>query len=207
MATSINNMDLQRTQNFNQAFDCHCLQTALAWSISRTTKEVLELLKAGNLRFTQGSHTGHKQNAHRRIHTTEAGQKPFAAILACSDSRVPVEMLFDCGIGDIFVARVAGNVAGVDQLESLEYAVAYLGVPLVVVLGHSKCGAVTAVVKGDDMQGHIKSLAKQIAPVVKKSRRIYPDVEMDELLDHCIRANVRPSRIILRPEVCPYKKP
>lgn len=156
-----------------------------------TTNEALELLKAGNLRFTQGLHTGHVQHEHRRIHTAETGQKPFAAVLACSDSRVPVEMLFDCGIGDIFVARVAGNVAGVEQLGSLGSAVAHLGVSLVVVLGHSKCGAVTAVVQGHDMQGHIKTLAERIAPVVEKTRRIYPNLEMDELLDECIRANVR----------------
>ena len=86
------------------------------------------------------------QGAAQRKLTAEKGQQPFAVVLSCADSRVPVEVLFDRGIGDIFVVRDAGNIATITDIGSIEYAVDHLGSPLVVVMGHSKCGAVTAAV-------------------------------------------------------------
>jgi len=108
-------------------------------------EEALHRLQVGNNRFRQGaSGNGQAGEGHARFLDLSAGQHPFAAVLACSDSRVPVEMVFDQGPGDLFVVRVAGNVVGPTQLGSLEFAVEALGVRLILVLGHAGCGAVAA---------------------------------------------------------------
>ena len=108
-------------------------------------KEALRRLQVGNRRFRQGP-SGNDPSGlrHARFIDLSAGQQPFAAVLACSDSRLPVEMIFDRGPGDLFVVRVAGNVVGPSQLGSLEFAVGVLGVRLILVLGHTDCGAVDA---------------------------------------------------------------
>ncbi|MDR0881916.1 MAG: carbonic anhydrase [Candidatus Adiutrix sp.] len=124
----------------------------------------LKLLKAGNQRFVDGQVIHPNQEKPRRDQLT-AGQQPMAAILACSDSRVPVELLFDVGFGDVFVIRDAGNVPGVDEIGSIEYAVEHLGAPLVVVLGHTKCGAVTGAVQGGPPEpGALGELLAKIKP-------------------------------------------
>jgi carbonic anhydrase len=124
----------------------------------------LKLLKAGNQRFVGGQAIHPNQEKPRRDQLT-AGQQPMAAILACSDSRVPVELLFDMGFGDVFVIRDAGNVPGTDEIGSIEYAVEHLGVPLVVVLGHTKCGAVTGAVQGGSPEpGALGELLAKIKP-------------------------------------------
>jgi carbonic anhydrase len=105
--------------------------------------EALQRLKDGNQRFVAGKPLHQRQNAARRAELVSA-QHPFAAILGCSDSRVPLEIVFDQELGDLFAVRVAGNVAGGDERGSLQYAAAHLGIPLVVVLGHERCGAVSA---------------------------------------------------------------
>jgi carbonic anhydrase len=156
-----------------------------------TSQEALQLLKEGNARFAQSKPVRPDQDQSRMTDTADKGQKPFVAILSCSDSRAPVELLFDRGIGDIFAVRVAGNVAGVDQMGSLEYAVEHLKVPLVVVLGHSKCGALTTVVEGHEAHGYIKAITDQIEPIVKETRKDNPGIPMDKLVEACIRANVR----------------
>jgi carbonic anhydrase len=152
--------------------------------------EALKLLKDGNCRFKEGRAIHPRQDAARRALTFGQGQHPFAAVLSCADSRVPVETIFDQGIGDLFVVRVAGNVAATDELGSLEYAVDSLGVPLVVVLGHSKCGAVIAVVEGAKLPGNLGPLLAPIKPAVSKAREENPGAAAEALIDAAIRNNV-----------------
>jgi len=106
--------------------------------------------------------------------STEAKQTPFACVLACSDSRVPVEIIFDQTIGQLFVARVAGNIAAPEVIASLEYGAAELGTPLILVLGHSHCGAVKAAVAGESVPGQISALFAPMRPAVDRAGR---DVE------------------------------
>lgn len=96
------------------------------------------MLKQGNSRYVAGKQEHPNQDYLQRASTSSKGQHPFATVLSCSDSRVPVEIIFDRGVGEIFVVRVAGNVANVDEIASIEYAADHLGTPLVVVLGHTK---------------------------------------------------------------------
>lgn len=133
----------------------------------RSAVEVMEFLLAGNQRFLAGKSQDARLNLERRQAVVEA-QHPFAVVLCCSDSRVPPEIIFSKRIGDLFVVRNAGNVLGDVTLGSIEYAVEHLGVPLVLVLGHEKCGAVTAAVKGGEAPGHVNSVVQKIRPVVEK---------------------------------------
>ncbi|MDR2459159.1 MAG: carbonic anhydrase [Deltaproteobacteria bacterium] len=132
-----------------------------------TSDTALKALKDGNLRFASGNPTHPNSDALTRDNLAAHGQAPMAAILSCSDSRAPVEAIFDLGFGDIFSVRVAGAVPGVDELGSLEYAVAHLGTPLIVVLGHTKCGAVTAAVNGASEEGNLAELLAKLHPVVQ----------------------------------------
>ena len=127
--------------------------------------EALARLGHGNRRFMAASATHPDQSAVRRIEQA-AGQTPFAIVLCCSDSRVPPEVVFDQGLGNLFVVRVAGNVADDIGIASIEYAAEHLGVHLCVVLGHERCGAVTAAVKGDPLPGHLLNLMEVLAPAV-----------------------------------------
>lgn len=128
-----------------------------------TPQDALQRLLDGNQRFIT------KQNASRdllqQVNETSAGQFPFAAVLGCIDSRVPVEVVFDQGVGDIFSARVAGNIVNEDILGSLEYACKVAGSKLILVLGHTKCGAVTAACKNVEL-GNITALLSKIKPAV-----------------------------------------
>jgi len=152
--------------------------------------EALELLRLGNSRFVNGTPQHPYQNQERRTLTASEGQKPLAAVLACSDSRVPVEIIFDRGIGDIFVVRVAGNVAGVDEIGSIEYAGDHLGAPLLAVLGHSKCGAVTAVVENAPLHGCMPALGDKIKPAVEKAVKDNPGLSGEALVGPAIKGNV-----------------
>lgn len=146
------------------------------------------LLREGNARFAAGKPQYPNQDGERRTATVTQGQEPFATILACSDSRDPVELIFDRGIGDLFVVRVAGNVAGVSELATVEYGVGHLSTPLLIVMGHTKCGAVTAVVKETELHGHLHTLAEKIKPAVAKVKA--ESVEADEAVPKAIQANV-----------------
>ena len=148
----------------------------------------LMLLKEGNARFAANKPQHPNQDAERRTATATQGQEPFATILACSDSRDPVELIFDRGVGDLFVVRVAGNVAGVSELATVEYGVGHLGTPLLIVMGHTKCGAVTAVVKETELHGHLHWLAEKIKPAVAKVKA--ESVESEEAVPKAIQANV-----------------
>ena len=116
----------------------------------------------------------------------EAGQHPFAVILSCADSRFPPELLFDQGLGDLFVVRVAGNIVDDAVLGSIEYAVTHLGAKLVMVLGHEKCGAVSAAVEGGMAAGHISALVAAIQPSVEASGK-----EPGDRVHSCVIANAR----------------
>jgi carbonic anhydrase len=136
-----------------------------------TAAEALRRLEAGNARFVAGrlSSTTPAAIAASRLKVAE-GQKPFAIIVGCSDSRVGPEVIFDQKVGDVFVIRTAGEVVDSVALGSIEYAVAHLGSPLIVVLGHQKCGAVAAAVAGAQEPGHIATVLKAIEPAVQQTK-------------------------------------
>jgi carbonic anhydrase len=148
----------------------------------------LMLLKEGNDRYVMGKSQHPHLDAERRSSTGAQGQEPFATILACSDSRDPVELIFDRGVGDLFVIRVAGNVAGVSELATVEYGAGHLSIPVLVVMGHTRCGAVTAVVKGTELHGHLLALAEKIRPAAAKAKA--EGADGDDLVAKAIQGNV-----------------
>lgn len=131
--------------------------------------EALARLVEGNKRFVEMKLTHPEQDAESRTALSK-GQQPFAVILGCSDSRVPPEVIFDQGLGDLFVVRVAGNVADDIGVASMEYAVEHLGSRLIMVLGHERCGAVTAAVAGGELPGHLPALMTALKPAVDKGK-------------------------------------
>jgi carbonic anhydrase len=163
----------------------------------RTPDAAVEQLMEGNERYIQGKGVHKVDESVRRVAIAEE-QKPYAAILGCADSRVPPEVVFDQGLGDLFVVRIAGNTAQ-DPLVvgSVEYAAEHLGSILVVVLGHQSCGAVKAAVatvtEGAHQEGSIQDFVDPIVPVVKKTKRKSPDADDHELIEQSIKANVERS--------------
>lgn len=152
--------------------------------------QIMERLLKGNERFVEEIAVHPHQDIETRTKTANEGQKPLVSILSCSDSRVPLEEIFDVGVGDIFAVRVAGNVANQSEIGSLEYGVEHLGTPLLIVIGHTKCGAVTAVVKNSELHGNILSLTKNIEPAVKSVREQYKNITDDDLIMKSIKANI-----------------
>jgi carbonic anhydrase len=150
-----------------------------------TPDQALKKLMEGNAKFVSGKVTHPDQSAERRAEVV-SGQNPFAVVISCSDSRIPPEIVFDQGIGDIFVIRTAGEVMDNVTLGSLEYAVEHLKVPLAIVLGHDNCGAVIAAVTGGEAPGCIKSLVEAIKPAVGKAKGMKGD-----LLNNSINANTQ----------------
>lgn len=130
-----------------------------------TINETIDRLKAGNQRFENDTPEHNLQDTSRRNEVT-GGQSPYAIILSCADSRVVPELAFDTGLGELFVVRVAGNVANTSSIASIEYAVAHLGTQVIVVLGHQSCGAVTAAVGGGDNGYNLNHLLAHIAPAI-----------------------------------------
>jgi len=157
---------------------------------SITPTEAQVRLAEGNARFVAGENTFPHFDAARRKETSQNGQHPFATVIACSDSRVPVEVLFDQGIGDVFVIRVAGNVSDTDEIGSIEYGVDHLGTPVMVVLGHKSCGAVTAVVTGAEVHGSIPPLVDNIEPAVARAKAAHPELEGKALVPYAVKENV-----------------
>ena len=154
---------------------------------SQSPDELLARLYRGNHRFV----TEKPMAAHRdlkRVKTIATRQNPFAAFLGCADSRVPIEIVFDQGFGDLFVTRIAGNIASSENVGSLEFGTQILGARVLYVLGHTNCGAVTAAMKGDEVPGQISGLFQYIRPAVKSSRGN---------LDTAVRDNVRNQAIVL----------
>jgi carbonic anhydrase len=152
-------------------------------SAGASPADALKLLLEGNQRFADGKPVRPHQDASRRA-ALVGGQQPFAAILSCSDSRTPPEIIFDRGLGDLFIVRNAGNVPSPLVLEGLHFAAAHLGARLILVLGHTKCGAVAATLSGQT--GDIPETAKEIEPAVAKSKSMSGDA-----LDNAISENVR----------------
>ncbi|MEN6503972.1 MAG: carbonic anhydrase, partial [Planctomycetaceae bacterium] len=153
-------------------------------------QQVLADLKEGNARFVHGTSTRSNLDGQRRDETATKGQKPRATILACSDSRVPVEAIFDKGVGDLFLIRVAGNICGQHELGSIEYGVDHLETPLLIILGHSGCGAVTAAATSATVHGSIPSLIDEIAPALERCRHHQPQPTGGALISACIDENV-----------------
>ena len=129
-------------------------------SSTPTADEALALLTQGNQRWVDGTTTNPSTDAERREALAENGQHPFVTILTCADSRIPVERVFDRGVGELFVVRVAGNVAGSSETGTIEYGVGHLKTRLLVVMGHTKCGAVAAACSGAELHGHVVPAAQ-----------------------------------------------
>lgn len=158
---------------------------------SPSAQTALGKLKAGNLRYLSGKSSVPRVDAQRREETATYGQKPIATILGCSDARVPPELVFDQKFGNLFIIRVAGNVTGTSEIASVEYGVQYLGTPLVVVLGHSACGAVQAAVEKTPLDGKLPKLVELIAPAVDAAKLAKPSAKGQALMDAAVEANVR----------------
>lgn len=131
----------------------------------RTISEAIERLKLGNERFINDNLKNSKKDTDRRSDIID-GQNPFAIILGCADSRVVPEHIFDTGLGELFVVGVAGNIANTSSIASIEYAVAHLETPVIIVLGHQNCGAVTAALKGGDNGDNLNHLLAHITPAI-----------------------------------------
>lgn len=161
-------------------------------------REALERLRDGNLRFVSEDPSRDALSGRARPNESAAAHEPFAIILGCSDARVPAEMVFDQGLGDLFVIRVAGNIVAPSQVGSVEFAAARFGTRLVVVLGHSKCGAITATL--EELQQPTENQSRNLQAIVD---RVRPSVEgllgtdlrhdLDALVDEAVRANIRTS--------------
>lgn len=156
---------------------------------SVTPDEAIKLLQDGNKRFLEGKPV-HANATLERIKETAKGQKPFVTINACSDSRVPVEILFDRGFGDVFTIRNAGNVSDTDQVATIEYGTEHLGTRLVVIMGHTSCGAVTAVASGAQVEGNIPKLVDNIIPAVEKVKAKHKDHPHNKWIGEAIEENV-----------------
>ncbi len=159
--------------------------------------EALTMLKEGNKRFVEGKATQPHTDAARiaLAGKENQGNYAFATVISCSDSRVPVERIFDAGVMDIFVVRVAGNVCDTDEVGSMEYGLRHVNTPVLVVLGHTQCGAVNAVTKAIQGEGHaleknIPPLVDNIQPAVKRAMASHPDVKGAEIVPYCIEENV-----------------
>ena len=160
-------------------------QASEATTPAITPDAALQKLVDGNQRFIQHQPQYPDQSAARLQEVAQA-QHPFATILSCADSRVPAELLFDQGIGDLFDVRIAGNIATPEAIGSIEYAVTLLNTPLLMVLGHERCGAVTAAVKNEPLPGDIGTFVKAILPAVKRVKD-----QPGDAVDNAVVANVR----------------
>lgn len=163
----------------------------------------LKRLIEGNQRFVSGLRSLDTLLTHTKRAELTAGQQPFAIILGCSDSRVPAEIVFDQGLGDLFVIRVAGNIVAPSQVGSVEFAAAQFGTRLVVVLGHSLCGAVTATIEelqhpSPEKSQNIRAIVDRIRPSVESLMATDLKHHADTLLQQAIRANVRSAANHLR---------
>lgn len=159
--------------------------------------EILQMLKDGNERFAAGKPVRLNADPARigLAAVSDQGNYAYATVLSCSDSRVPVELLFDAGIMDLFVVRVAGNVCDTDEIGSIEYGLAHVKTPVLVVLGHTRCGAVTAVSQavaghGHKLERNIPPLVDNILPAVKRAMEQHPEAQGKALIPFAIEENV-----------------
>ena len=169
----------------------------------KTATEALQCLREGNARFVDDRIRGDAATDCARRHEVAIGQEPLAIILGCSDSRVPAEIVFDRGLGDLFVIRIAGNIVAPSQIGSVEFAAERFGTRLVVVLGHSRCGAVVATVEGllkstKHPSRNVRSIVERIRPAVEPLIATELANDPDSLIHHAVRANVRAAANHLR---------
>ena len=168
-----------------------------------TAKEALERLREGNRRFVSGTRTSDTFVSHSRRAELAEEQHPYAIILGCSDARVPAEIVFDQGLGDLFVIRVAGNIVSPSQIGSVEFAAARFGTRLVVVLGHSQCGAILATLEElqqptANRSRNLSSIVDRVRPSVEGLLRTELRQDPNALVRHAVRANVGVSVSHLR---------
>lgn len=171
-------------------------------TVTPTPDDAFEMLLAGNQRFVGGLPEHPNQDAARRTETAPA-QSPFAVLFGCSDSRLAAEIIFDRGLGDLFVVRTAGQVAGTEVLGSIEYGVSILGCPLVVVLGHDSCGAIAAALAtadgGRTPGGFVRDVVERVTPSVLAARaagRELPQEILDEHIRHTVDLLLDRSRVL-----------
>lgn len=168
-----------------------------------SAQEALERLREGNRRFVSGVRSVDTLMSQTQRNELVAGQHPFAVILGCSDSRVPVEIIFDQGLGDLFVIRVAGNIVAASQIGSVEFAAEHFGTRLVVVLGHTRCGAVQATLEElqrptENQSRNLRSIVDRIRPAVEGLLATELRDDPEVLARQAVRANVRVSADSLR---------
>lgn len=168
-----------------------------------TAKEALNLLQEGNRRFVSEIRSSNVHASQTRRRDLVAGQKPFAIILGCSDSRVPAEIIFDQGLGDMFVIRVAGNIAAPSHIGSVEFAAKQFGTRLVVVLGHTKCGAVQVTLEelaqpSESQSPNLRAIVDYIRPAVAELMETEVREDTETLMYHAVRANIRAAANQLR---------
>ena len=165
--------------------------------MSVSAREALARLKEGNQRFVSDERRLDVRASHTRREALADGQQPFAIVLGCSDSRVPAELVFDQGLGDLFVIRVAGNIVAPSQVGSVEFAASRFGARLVVVLGHTQCGAVEAALEQARTptaeSSNIQSIVARIRPSIETVLAVAPPGDKARLLQQAVRANVRAS--------------
>jgi carbonic anhydrase len=164
-----------------------------------SAQEALTRLRDGNRRFVSSQSTSNQEYRASLV----SGQEPFAIVLGCSDSRVPAELVFDQGFGDLFVIRVAGNIVAPSQIGSVEFAAARFGTRLVIVMGHSQCGAITATLeelsgRAETSSRNLRSIVTRVRPSVEAVLSGQPAADLSVLMPAAIRANVRASANHLR---------
>ncbi len=180
---------MKRCKIFMASFVAVVFFSGLVIAVTEKGNEALQKLMDGNKRFVSGT-LAKKDLSLKKREGLAKGQKPFATVVTCSDSRVPPELLFDQGLGDIFVIRVAGNVLDPIALGSVEYAAEHLNCPLLIILGHSKCGAVKATLDAKGKaEGNIGEIVKKIMPAVDAAKK--KGGTQDEILEAAIKENVK----------------
>jgi carbonic anhydrase len=182
-------MQMKRFRVFVSLFVAVVFFAGLVIAMTEKSNEALQKLMDGNKRFVSGSLAQKDLGAKKREELSK-GQKPFATVLTCSDSRVAPELLFDQGLGDVFIIRVAGNIVDPIALGSIEYAAEHLNCPLLIILGHSKCGAVTATLEAKgEPEGNIGAIVKKIMPAAVAAKK--KGGTKDEILETAIKENVK----------------
>lgn len=151
-------------------------------------KQALEKLIEGNKRFAESDHFSINRVEQRRLELIE-GQNPFAAIISCADSRVPAEIVFDQGLGELFVVRNAGNVISSSVIGSIEYALIHLGVKLVVILGHDDCGAIKATLGSSSDSFFVRGIQEKILPAIEEAKRQGGDLMYNSVMNN-VRAQI-----------------
>ncbi|MEO8561554.1 MAG: carbonic anhydrase [bacterium] len=163
-----------------------------------TARDALDRLREGNVRFVSRLKGADELMVHPRRAALPESQEPFAIVLGCSDARVPAEIVFDQGLGDLFVIRVAGNIVAPSQVGSVEFAAARFGTRLVVVLGHSGCGAILATIEelkrpGETQSRNLRSIVDRVRPAVQSLLATDLANDHDALVNEAVRANIRTS--------------